>query len=86
MFSMLGKKSPDDILKYFSYFFQKIRFGFSLQSKSVIWENKKNIISLSSAYFTNSVLNVKLNKSTLSESKSDLVTVTRQLTFILQYL
>ena len=66
-----GKKiSADDILKYFSYFSQKIDFDISckLSLKETICmkyqsllsgKNKKNIISLSSAELAHRLIKVK---------------------------
>ena len=64
--------SADDILKYFSYFFQQNVFYFSckLSPQETIFmkcqrlfsgENQKNIISLLSAEFVCRVVKVKLN-------------------------
>ena len=73
---MLIKISADDILKYFSYFSQKIGFGSSCNMsygdnlhempKSIFWENKKNIVSLSSAEFAQRVVMVKILSSSLA--------------------
>ena len=64
--SMLGKIFSSDILKYFSYFSQKIGFDIACKLSPCMnyqslfsGKNKKNIVNLSSAEFAHSGLSVK---------------------------
>ena len=76
-FSMLGKFSADDILKYFSYFSQKLRFDISCKFSQdnlhelsnllcancfpISWGGERNIINLSCAEFVQRVEKVNTN-------------------------